>query len=506
VGCGPNQWCKVIVGADNSCEPKGDDGTPCVWDVECASGKCGAGFCDDPCGVDADCDPSEFCEPSDKFCKSEYPVGWTGCLADNQCQSGHCLGVALQCVECEEHADCPATTFCNGLFECELKKDNGQACLTDAQCTSGLCDLNCVDCKDDAHCPPGWYCDATFGELNSCEPKIDLGGACTSDEQCASGKCGEGACHTPCTSDSQCPSTAFCEPLGDFCKPKLANGTGVGCTADTQCLSGHCIEIGLSCVQCEAHDACGSDHYCDGNLTCKTKVGLGGTCTSDDQCSSGECGEGKCQTPCTSDGQCPSTAFCEPLGKFCKPKFPSGTGVGCTADTQCLSGHCIEIGLSCVQCESSAHCASSQFCNGLFQCEAKLPLGATCTQDSSCQSGHCTDIGLTCVQCEMNDHCGSGQFCNVLNQCVALLPTGAGCLTNAACASGICDVGTCVDCLQHSHCASTEYCNIILGTNTCKPRQGAGSACTEHFQCLSNSCNACTETGIFGNCIAWACN
>ncbi len=545
--CGSHADCAALGGycLDDHCVPKRANGAPCSIDEACLGGVCVAGACSD-CTTDADCLAAMHCDNEgshrgcvdDAFfgepCNEDPPLG----VAKNvDCYEGYC-SLAGTCSQCLFDAHCEASSYCDTVSHtCVPKAPNGAVCTLDTQCASGICDLMCVECSADADCAAGMYCDTPLGALNTCKPRMPLGGSCTADNQCISGACGEGACAAPCTADPDCPPTTFCEPFGKFCKTKFPNGVGVGCTADNQCLSGHCLLPALSCVVCESNTDCSATEYCSLN-TCVSKKSTGAACLFDDECISGTCGEGVCATPCTADPDCPPTTFCEPFGKFCKDKFPNGVGVGCTADNQCTSGHCLEIALSCVECEANTDCANTDYCSlnsclpqkpngdpctfndectgracgeghcatacntdygcpptsfcepdGKF-CKTKFPNGFAvgCTADVQCQSGHCIEVALSCVECEVSPQCPLDHYCS-LNTCLARKPNGAACTFDDECLGGKCGEGHCATaCTADVECIPTTFCEPVGKFCKAKFPNGVGVGCTADNQCASGHC------------------
>jgi microsomal dipeptidase-like Zn-dependent dipeptidase len=269
--------------------------------------------------------PDGEMEPAEGEGKLSIPLGGS-CTAGDQCESGHCTGVAGlkgKCA-CNEDRDCGKGKFCNMGADakanaCETKaKDNescplvdggaaclsgqcawahcytprsadmGETCYVDDACRLGKC--NALDgargicvCKGDDDCGAGRYCDSGADLTdNSCHALKDDNESCAlagGDHQCRGGHCTWSRCYTP---DSV--------PMG---------GT---CYTDDACSDGKCSAMDGtrgSCV-CKSDEDCDSGEWCDGGVdtklnACRVKLGKGEYCGSfpsfgnDHKCKSGSC-------------------------------------------------------------------------------------------------------------------------------------------------------------------------------------------------------------------------
>ncbi len=225
-------------------------GVPCTTDAACRSGDCTAGFCIQRCN-DGFCDGLEKC--------GDVNAGLE-CTVD----CGLCGNGAL----CVSNADC-TSGICNFGFCIGGNLPSGSPCTTSLACRSGTCTAGlCIQRCGDAFCDGVEKC----GDANA-------GLECTTD----CGRCGNGAV---CISNGDCASNA-CN-FG-ICASNLPNGTP--CSTSNACSSGRCL-AGL----CAPQTFCG-DLSCNGGETCSTctldcgpccKL-IGAICTSNGQCCSGVC-------------------------------------------------------------------------------------------------------------------------------------------------------------------------------------------------------------------------
>ncbi|MDI1483685.1 MopE-related protein [Polyangium sp. y55x31] len=199
--------CTAILtgGMDGSCDPvKANLETG----NECAIGECnGAGACEADlgasCSLDAQC-ASGFC--ADGVCCNGACGG--GC---ESCNQGGMLGLCVpHSADTDPENTC--TTECNGAGVCEVA--DGEACDTDADCSSGFCNPSTMLCA-----APD--CSDTFA--NGDETDIDCGGTCPT--ACDPGE----NCIMPldCTS-KVCTNNTCAAPT---CTDGVMNGdeTGIDC-------------------------------------------------------------------------------------------------------------------------------------------------------------------------------------------------------------------------------------------------------------------------------------
>lgn len=188
--CPSDTYC-LNPGAMGACTPRKPNSTPCAAGPECLSafchpdGMCGAPLGDacgssilcrsavcDPakltcvtCLVDAQCGGSNsgrVCTAISGTCGDGCRgIGGNGCPTGNVCSSmiataGTCSPVVSDM--CVSDGNCTIDQFCNGDVApraCAAKRDSGEACVRDRQCTSNVCndDLTCA-CVPAACEPP----------------------------------------------------------------------------------------------------------------------------------------------------------------------------------------------------------------------------------------------------------------------------------------------------------------------------------------------------------------
>jgi len=230
------------------------------------SATCGDGFINDPSEVcdDGNLNTGDRC---DAACLLE--VG-EPCTGDTDCASNRCNMAAMPPI-CEPPVGCG-----NGLLEageaCDdgnnmngdgctaaCKIEDGNPCTANAECSSGVCDMN--------EAPP------------LCEPAGSCGnGALEAGEGCDDGNLmtGDGCSSIclledgePCTDNAQCEST-ICDTVdSNTCEPANICGNGA-------------LEAGEACDDgnTSAGDSC--------NAECLLELGVG-PCTDGAQCGSGVC-------------------------------------------------------------------------------------------------------------------------------------------------------------------------------------------------------------------------
>lgn len=271
------------------------------------------------------------------------------------------FGAGLRCImggdDCASGLDCRFTSSVppwsgqSRIPVCLAPSADGAYCDADTDCVSGVCNSALHVCGASA-----------------------LGGSCVDDADCASGTCAFPTCKQPvasgeaCDSLHPCPSGTFCPASGggaQLCTPILADGAT--CTRALECSSLRCnastglceaaLAVGSTCVP--GLDACGPNACVDslttpGSFTCAAlPLVTGSGCTADSQCASGICLES------ASLG-----------GSYCRD--PGNVGDECDVDAACTTQRCVW--------DAPTQTAS---------CGALLPLRAACSADGQCASGVC---------------------------------------------------------------------------------------------------------------------
>jgi hypothetical protein len=497
-----------VCGGNNSCDGNGVckkiNGQTCSVNGDCTSGFCADGVC----------------------CNSS--CGGT-CQACNIAGSvGTCTNIASGGTD--TNPVCSGNNSCDGNGVC--KKNNGQACGGNAECTSG----NCVDgvcCNSSC----GGTCMAcnNIGSVGTCS-NIIAGGSdgnpmCTGANACD----GNGVCKAAnaqaCSLGSECASSNCADGV---CCDTSCTGTCQACTAAKkgQGASGTCGPIVSGST--DDNPVCGGTNTCDGAGNCR-KVN-GQSCSAGSECTSGNCADGVC-----CDGAC------------------TGTCQACTAAKkgQGTSGTCGPIIVGST--DDNPVCGGTNVCDGSGTCKAKSANGATCTVNAECTSGNCVDgvcCNSTCTgMCQAcsaakkgqgtsgtcgaivvggtddNPVCSGTNVCDGSGTCKAKSANGTACTVDAECTSGSCADGVCCDGPCTGTCqactaakkgqgtsgtcgpiilGSTDDSPVCSGSNvcdgngTCKAKGANGAACTIGAECTSGNCadGVCCNTACTGLCVA----
>ena len=225
---------------------------------------------------------------------------------------------------------------------------DGNACLADFECVSGICDLST--------CP------------GTCEARVAPGGACAGDADCRTSlTCIAGLCQElPAeneTCETRCVGTLWCD--AGTCAARLpAGGT---CTANSQCESSICDSNSGTCAALP-----GPGEPCPR---------IGGVCVD-----GGRCWQGVCQDPQPVGGTCNVTAQC-------------------AAGLRCVDMSCVQILLPGEACQKTAHCALGFACLDGY-CRALPDIGEACAPNTGCVRGDCNPDAAVCVNMGVGDSCG----------------------------------------------------------------------------------------------------
>ncbi len=219
-GCRTNRDCPLDRAlCDSSAGPDGAC-VQCLGDADCSAGQtCLTGKCRKTCESDVDC-PGQKCDLDAKAC--------VDCLESSDCALGN-LCIAQTCTAgCERDRDCPAdtpacdphagdhgtcfqcvtTAQCQGSQQCADDHHCHDACASNADCATGVCDIPagiCVQCLDKAQCPLGNLCEAKEC-VNGCEEDRDCP---TSLPVCDPTAGTYGTCYQ-CTVNADCGTQATC--------------------------------------------------------------------------------------------------------------------------------------------------------------------------------------------------------------------------------------------------------------------------------------------------------
>jgi len=257
-----------------------------------------------------------------------------------------------------------------------------------AVCVSGGCTTertNVCDPRQSDHCNEGFVCDPqTFTCVAANESSTETPDATTdSGAAGASGETRDADVVSQTTRDADTFVSDAATDGGDsgFNEPDK-DPLGVSCAADETCQSGFCI-----------------DGVCCGTRTC-------GTCET--------CGLGTGICAAVASGfedpdSCVQGQICDGMGGCKQPQ-----GSLCSADADCLTGHCTDgvccesaCDETCVACAAQTGvctavtsgapdpgtCEQGKICDGGGAC--KIAQGNACELDDACLTGHCAD-GVCC--------------------------------------------------------------------------------------------------------------
>lgn len=458
---------------------RGGGGTPCaacVDDVDCGGGACLAAFpegprCVPPCGefgcapgytcttvTVGDAPPADYCMPGDG---SEPPTCIRPELLCQPCDA--CVGLCasfgpddpMYCFPfCTDPSTCPRgecrDVGFGGTLVCVALGDGGPACAGACVPAPEVCNAVDDDCDaavDEGCAGPGEPC----GEDAPCVPPTS---------------CVEGTCQTACDPARPtvgCPPGSFCATAGECgagaCVPGAPGpaAIGDGCAADTDCVTGLCLDPGDGDARCAAR--CGPRAGCFASEVCVTDGcgcaaaerapgprGLGEACAADADCRSGECraeaGARYCTAPCATVDDCGPGTWCR--AGTCARGRPGRLGEPCLRGEDCDSGLCLDSEAGgarvCSRLCEGTPCPEGSTCVGdrppRFCAPDRAVLGEECGGDEGCVAGECIR-GRCTARCDRGTPCPARLECREE-------PEGGLCLgpRGAADGGGGCAVGT----------------------------------------------------------------
>jgi hypothetical protein len=409
-----------------------------------------------------------------------YPNGTQSCVPYT-CSNGVCL------TSCNSSGDCAENYSCNTSTHV-CKKDDGQKCAVDDECSHGFCtDGYCCNARCNGVCESCRLTD----RHGFCDP-IPAGGDPDNEcEQQGIDTCGRTGYCSGIRSCQQYPLDTVCVPAS--CSANVANlarkcnGTGICNPGSTQtCFPYICDAITGACkTTCSLNTDCQTGYTCDGSNTCKKNDSL--ACGSDQECLHGFCTDGVC---CASrcNGICESCNLSGRAG-YCDP-IAAGT------DPQ---GECAW--------SDPANCGQNGYCSGTRSCQLwaldTVCIAASCTGDVLNKTHKCNGAG-TCQ--DPGDQDCTPYACNAsANACKTTCANDNDCATGYGCnGSGVCkkkdgqSCGINGDCLNNSCCSGTCR-NLSNDNNNCGT---CGTVCQQNHAtntCTSGACVPACNTG-YANC------
>jgi hypothetical protein len=539
--------------ASEASDDAGDGGAGCgVGQLECGDAGCvdrnsiaNCGACGNACGGDAsvcagDEAGSYACAT---MCPDTAPTNCNGTCVDTTSSAEYCGGCDGGCGTAVAHAS-PSCSNSSCGFTC----DTGYT-LCDTGCVDYLTDPNnCGGCGSAFACASGvcseGACQAAIVDagndvVDSSTPETGTTGTPEAGPVDAASDapvpCPDGGCPTSGPSGySSCPAGSCNGGTGSAC----AGGGACVCVNDSQCKSGHCVEVagendrscGSSCTGTGSRDgfnceletpgiplpanttsySCpsGSGYHGASTLTCQASH-TDCFCTADTECPSGKCvknatNNNSCADagPCTGTGT-PDYRGCQavtgPSSGYCETFVPCGVGTCnggiaggscvCNNDDQCPSGQCVCSGSSC----SGTGTAGSNGCVAAPSSIACSSAGGTaCT--TTLTPTPVLNSGHTACLCVADGDCSSGKCVNASSQCTG---------TCTGSTSGTYDAE---DCQTYTSTADAWSCSagncdtVTSATGTCTTA-GVPCWCTSDSQCPSGA-----QCATWNGCTSGACS
>jgi hypothetical protein len=302
-----------------------------------------------------------------------------------------------------------------------------------------------------------------------------------------------------------CALTAFTTPLA---------APGAICTADVECASGWCSNIGASgCGACQPFanvdggtgictrdEECAPGSYCRvsaGPDTCAPQGGADAGCTSTSQCQPGfVCpNTGASVRACTAGK--PEGALCVKGRAECLRTTPTSFELLCATQPGVMDGgadRCVKRfntapGGFCNTAETATGipsgpvCLDSEFCNNGL-CEPRRPPGQPCATAEACQWGSRCSGGACTAYGDVGALCTASDQCRALLYCTGGMGT---CQPAYATAGQMCSTTTFPQCVNQTYCPGT-------GMQSCVAQKPNGQSCMNDNECLNGDCNgACTN-------------
>jgi len=321
--------------------------------------------------------------------------------------------------------------------------------------------------------------DGTAGSIGAAGDNGGLGAGekCSANSDCLSGPCLDGVCCAKacsgscvsCSADLTGQAAGTCAPVQAGSDPHddCTKGTD-DCGLDGQCDGAGACRFAPPSTTCGA-EACAADEYtpaaqCDGAGKCVTPTAI--------SCGGHPCTGTRCDIPCSKPADCPMGLFCD--GTVCAPQKTNGTQ--CAADAECSNAHCVE-GVCCgdvcsAKCNSCLQANTGQTDGTCAPVRAGVAHGTDCPGSANCPAG--STMFTPAPTCDGAGACKS---------------------TAASCGNYLCNAATMLSCATtctaNAQC-STGYC----AANACKVKSAAGQLCSSNAQCQSGTCSGrCCAAG-----------
>lgn len=523
---------------------------PCDLDENCPSSEfCFMDhYCRSTCNSNRDCNQNEKCEDGKclQTCQTD-----TDCSPDYACNQWRCTPrIENRCNNDNE---------CNSLFACRADERGFNDCKN--PCENVICGRNSV-CKVESHTPVCECLPGYFGNPNDerfgCRP-IE----CNNNNECSEDKiCSNFKCVNPCKQSGQslCGENAFCtvkqhaticrctegfegDPLAgckriDYCAQQVCHRSAqcVSKTGGYECLCPPGKNIGSPYGEpgCRGPNECPNGNsdcppsaICEPNnqdvLMCQNPCERLGACGPNALCSIAnrqqvcKCPEGfsgdprdlrrgcvRKPTACQTEGECPSTAFCD-SGR-CRQQCLFDND--CAANEMCHDRRCL------LRCSIDQECLNGEICNNQ-RCQVGCRNDNECSYKEACILATCKNM------CDTPTSCGGNAECTMIaHQPVCTCPSGFSgnakigctritrmCLSPIDCPDHhICIGGRCKSqCGADRDCAIGEKCssghcvllcrkdkecdnNEICSANRCQSGCRNNAQCAEHLVCTRNQC------------------
>ncbi len=247
----------------------------------------------------------------------------------------------------------------------------------------------------------------------------------------------------------ECNTAPLPAITGAACPPSI----GDGCSNDSECITGFCVDDVCCSTACDGEcDACSVAAGAAADGTCGPLTGP--TCDDGDSCSqSSTCVAGACVgnnpvadgTICDDVSVCSDTSLCQAGVCVAGAPAPDGTSCPnldpCSPSSECQAGACVGV-TACLplnECLIPVCDAATGNCNQIAK-----PLGSPCGDDlcvySFCNLGFCDGPPVKCggpfPECHVAPECDPAT-----GDCVsAPAPDGSPCV-DGICIGGVCDTG-----------------------------------------------------------------